>query len=117
MAEQNLPLTGVDLQSLYVIYQAYGEDEADNSMQFLGISKELADDIWNKTLEYYFDDRDGSAFRKTEEKNRLMAYVRFLYLLTVLHIGREDLVQIRIEHTLEHLHEMVNQVDSLEIGV
>ena len=105
-----------DLQSLYVTYQAYGEDEADNAMQFLGISNEMADFIWSKTLEYYFDDRDPSVRPSAETKIRLLAYVRFLYLLTVLHIGREDLMQIRIGHTLEHLRELVNQVDSLEIG-
>ena len=105
-----------DLQSLYLTYQAYGEDEADNAMQFLGIPNEMADYIWSKTLEYYFDDHDGSALRLAEAKIRLLAYVRFLYLLTVLHIGREDLMQIRIGHTLEHLRELVNQVESLEIG-
>ena len=105
-----------DLQCLYLTYQAYGEDEADNTMQFLGIPNELADFIWSKTLEYYFDERDPSVRPSAETKIRLLAYVRFLYLLTVLHIGREDLMQIRIVHTLEHLRELVNQIDSLEIG-
>lgn len=105
-----------DLQSLYVTYQAYGEDEADNTMQFLGIPNELADYIWNNTLNYYFDNRDPAARRSAEAKIRLLAYVRFLYLLTVLHIGREELMQIRIEHTMEHLRALANQVDSLDIG-
>ena len=105
-----------DLQSLYVTYQAYGEDEADNTMQFLGIPNELADYIWNNTLNDYFDNRDPAARRSAEAKIRLLAYVRFLYLLTVLHIGREELMQIRIEHTMEHLRALANQVDSLDIG-
>ena len=52
-----------DLQSLYVTYQAYGEDEADNTMQFLGIPSELADYIWHNTLKFYFDNRDPAALR------------------------------------------------------
>lgn len=100
-----------EFQGLYVTYQAYGEDEPDNPMQFLGIPGELAEYIWQKTLEYYFE--DAAALRAAEDRIRVLAYVRFLYLLHINHIGREDLMQIRTEHALEHLQELTGKVDTL----
>ena len=85
-------------------------------MDFFGISQELADTIWEKALEYYFDDRDASALREAEAKIKIVGCVRFLQVLLLMGIGREDLKQRRVEHTLEHLRALAWKVDSLEIG-
>jgi len=106
-----------DLQGLYVTYRAFGEDDPDNAMEFLGIPDELADYIWKRTLDFYFSDRDAASRPELEAKIRILAYVNFLYLLTVLDVGREDLMPIRIKHTLEHLRELAGRVDSLAIGI
>lgn len=106
-----------DLQGLYVTYKAFGEDDPDNAMEFLGIPDELADYIWKRTLDFYFSDRDAASRPELEAKIRILAYVNFLYLLTVLDVGREDLMPIRIKHTLEHLRELAGRVDSLAIGI
>jgi len=106
-----------DLQGLYVTYKAFGEDDPDNAMEFLGIPDELADYIWKRTLDFYCSDRDAASRPELEAKIRILAYVNFLYLLTVLDVGREDLMPIRIKHTLEHLRELAGRVDSLAIGI
>ena len=105
-----------DFAGLYVTYQAYGEDDPDNTQQFLGISQELSDFVWTGTLKSYFDERDATEIHELETKIRIVAYIRFLYLMSVLKIGREDLMQLRTEHTLEHLHELIGQVNSLELN-
>ena len=105
-----------DLQGLYVAYQLFGEDDPNNTMDFFGISQELADTIWEKALEYYFDDRDASALREAEAKIKIVGCVRFLQVLLLMGIGREELMQRRVEHTLEHLRALAWKVDSLEIG-
>jgi len=104
-----------DLQGLYVAYQLFGEDDPNNTMDFFGISQELADYIWETTLEYYFDDRAPSALREAEAKIRLVGCVRFLQVLLLMGIGREDLKQIRVEHTLAHLRELAWTVDCLAL--
>ena len=105
-----------DLMDLFLAYALFNEDEPDNSMKFLGITNEMCDFIYEKTLACYFADRDAAEIRDAEKKIRIVACVRFLFLLAVLGIGLPELKQIRIEHTLEHLRELVPQVDSLEVA-
>ena len=105
-----------DLQGLYVTYQLFGEDDPSNSESFLGISQELAGYICEKTMEYYFEGQDASVLREAECKTRLVAYVRFLWLMVEYESAEEELTQLRIKHTLEHLTEQVGTVDSLQIG-
>ena len=103
-----------DLMDLLVTYILFNEDEPDNSLNFLGISGEMCDFIYEKTLACYFSDRDAAAIREAEKKVRLVGCVRFLYLVAVLGIGLPELKQPRIEHTLRHIQELTPQVDSLE---
>lgn len=104
-----------DLQGLFLTYQLFGEDDPDNSMEFLGLPQTLCNDVWEKAIAYYFDDRDAAAIPEMRRKIRIVAYVRFLQILLLMGIGREDLKQIRIEHTLAHLRELAWQVDSMEL--
>lgn len=100
-----------DLAGLYVGYKAYTEDEPDNSEKFLGISRETCDRIWDAFMRCYFDDRTTPA--NAEDKVRIAAYVRFLYLVAVLGIGLPELRQIRIDHSIQHLSTLVKRVESL----
>ena len=106
-----------DLQGVFLTYKLFGEDDPDNLQEFLGISQEFGDYIWEKALGCYFDDRDASAVREAEMKIRIVAYVRFLQILLLLGIGKEELKQLRVEHTLAHLRELAWKVDSLQLGV
>ena len=105
-----------DLQGLYVTYQAFGEDDPNNAMEFLGISNELCDYIWEKTLDHYFSDRDAALRPELEAKIRILAYVNFLHLLADFGTGGEALTRLRVEHTLAHLRELLGRVDSLAVG-
>ena len=105
-----------DLMDLYLAYPLFNEDEPDNSMKFLGITSEMCDYVWEKTLACYFSDRDAAEIQEAEKKIRVVAYVRFLFLVAVLGIGQPALKQLRIDHALAHLREIVPQVDSLEVA-
>jgi thiamine kinase-like enzyme len=105
-----------DLQGVFVTYQLFGEDDPGNSMSFLGISQELADYIWEKTMEFYFRGRDAALLREAERKTRIAAYVRFLWLIVEYEAAEDPLTKLRVRHTLEHLRELVPTVDSLAIG-
>ena len=105
-----------DLQGVYVTYQLFGEDDPTNSESFLGISQVLADYIWEKTMAFYFDGCDASRLEAAKRKTRIAAYVRFLWLIVEYEDPEETLTQLRIRHTLAHLTEIADTVDSLEIG-
>ena len=53
-----------DLAGLYVTYQMFEEDDPDNSMDFLGMSNEMVDEIWSRITDSYFDFRDSEEKRK-----------------------------------------------------
>ena len=106
-----------DLMGLCVTYQLFNEDEPDNTQNFLGISAEMADYVWKNTLSIYFEGQNEDMISKAENRIRLVAYVRFLYLVAVLGITKPELKQPRIDHTIEHLRALAERVDSLEVGV
>ena len=100
-----------DFAGFYVGYKAYPEDEPGNSEKFLGLPRESCDRIWDAFMRCYFDDRAIPAH--AEDKIRIVAYVRFLYLVAVLGIGLQELRQTRIDHSIEHLNTLVEQVEGL----
>jgi len=105
-----------DLMGAYITYIQFNEDEHTNNEVFLGLKKDVCDAIWDKLLAYYFDDRDAAVIPEAERRIRVVACVRFLFLLCVLNIGKPELMEIRVAHTLKHLRELLPQVASLEIG-
>ena len=105
-----------DLMGAYVTYVQFNEDEPDNTEKFVGISRDVCAEIWNKLLSCYFDDRDARVIPEAEKRIRIVACVRFLFILLVLHIGKPELMQIRTAHTLDHLRELLPTVEGLAIG-
>lgn len=104
-----------DLQGLYVTYKAFPEDEPGNAMNFLGIQDGTAAYIWQRLMELYFGTEDKTVLGRMEDKIRVVAAVRFLYLLTVTGLKHHDLTPRRIQHTREQLAELLSRVDSLEL--
>ena len=106
-----------ELQGLYVTYIVFGEDEKDNTMNFLGISQETADKIWELVLEYYF----GISKKSEEEKEsilnkiKLLAYVRFLFIVISSDLKNSELGELRIKHSKEHIDELLKLVDNISI--
>ena len=105
-----------DLMGVYMSYLLFNEDEPDNTLKFLGLTSELCDFVYEKTLACYFSDRDMTATRELEKRIRAVAYVRFLYLVAVLDIGKPELRQLRVDHALASLGELANRVESLEVA-
>ncbi|MCR4646026.1 MAG: anti-sigma factor antagonist [Oscillospiraceae bacterium] len=105
-----------DLTGLCVTYQLYNEDEPENAQSFLGITNDMANYIWKSIMALYFEGQDAAQIAKTEDTIRVVASVRFLYLVAILDITKPELKQIRIDRTLAHLRELIGRVDHLEVG-
>ena len=104
-----------DLTGLYVTYMMYKQDEPDNTMKFLGISSEMATHIWERFMECYFEGVDGDRRGIAEDRIRVLANIRFLYLVAVMNIGTPELVHRRVEHSCTDLEGLMAGVDSLEV--
>lgn len=104
-----------DLQGMYLTYQAFGEDQPDSTMQFLGIRQDTADYIWKRMLELYFETEDTVKLKSVEDKIRVVAAVRFLYLMVAVSWEEQNLKEKRIRHTCEHLEELLPRITTLSI--
>lgn len=104
-----------DLQALYVTYIAFSEDCPDNLSSFLGISDELGEPIWNSILENYFDTADKTELSAINAKIKLLATVRFLYLLAITDLKNGELGEKRIRRSQEHIAELLGKVNSFII--
>lgn len=104
-----------DLQSFYVTYVEFGDDDPDNPRQFLGLGRETCLYLWQKLLSLYFRGRRPEELRLIEEKIRLLAAVRFMQLITKTDLRNNDYAPIRIRHTREQLEKLLSKVGSLEL--
>lgn len=105
-----------DLQGLFVAYQIFSEDDPGETETFFGISQELADYICEQTIEFYFRGCNAAEIAEAKARCRLVAYVRFLYLINEFGFGSEELTKTRIRHTLELLPALVDTVTALGVA-
>jgi len=102
-----------DLAGLFVTYQMFDEDAPGNSMAFLGIPFPTATRIWEKLLELYLGTTDKTELNRASDKIRIVAAIRFLYILSVSDLKQGELGQRRISHTRQHIDELLRSVDTL----
>ena len=104
-----------EFAGLYVTYQAFEEDDPDNAMSFLGMSQGLVEEIWYLIVEKYFSFHDVEERDRILSKIQLTGSLRFLYLLASSGLLSGDLGKRRVEHTKEHIDELLLKVDRLAI--
>lgn len=102
-----------DLAGLYVTYKAFEEDDPENGMQFLGISNEQCSRIWDGILSLYLEGETEEEKARIEEKIRIVAYIRFLFLLAVSDLKNGTLGETRIRNASQFLRELAEKTDSL----
>lgn len=95
-----------DIAALYVTYRLFGEDDPDNSMDFLGISNEMSEHIWNEIKERYYEGMDEEQRNHRLRRVRIIASIWFLYVVSLMEPGN-PLRNIRIGRTGEHIDELM----------
>lgn len=101
-----------DLQSLFVCYKAYNEDEPDNCLNFLGLKKEICDRIWELIVKNYFEGYSEEQIKAEEDKIYLLGYVGFLNSAITNGFSKPELRDIRIKHSIEHIRDLLPRVKS-----
>lgn len=103
-----------DLQGLFVTYVAFTEDDPENSMNFSGITTEMAHRIWNGVLRNYYAGKSDDELEQIESGIKVLSYVRFLQLIAESEFLQSgELGKLRIKHTTEHLTELVGKVERI----
>ena len=103
-----------EFAGLYMSYMIFNEDEPGNSLEFSGYSAEICSGLFHETLRKYLGKPDEATYRETLDRIRLLGYVRFLYVLSVIG-GKPEYYEQRIIHSREHLTELCSSVKALAI--
>lgn len=102
-----------EFASIFLAYKGYSEHNPQILMDFMGLTKEQGDYIWEKTLELYFGTTDKELLKKMEDKAKVIGYTRYLRR-TIRRYKKDDPEgQIIIKYCKEHLTELLAKVDSL----
>ena len=99
-----------DLQALYVTYKMFKEDEPDNTMNFLGLSGEICDQVWDRVFALYYADKNEEEKAEIFDKLYLLACVRFMNLVTNSALKECELGRTRIMHTKEHIEDTLDKL-------
>ena len=102
-----------DLQSVYVTYYAFPEDEPGNTERFLGIPEELSFHIWDSFVKYYFDTEDDALVSQLRDKITIVGCIRFIALIDLISDHDTALFRRRIEHSIEHLKDLAYKTETL----
>ncbi len=102
-----------DIQSVYVTYFAFGEDDPSNSMDFLGMPAALSRKVWEDFIKYYFDTSDEVRIAQLRDRITIVGCVRFLFLVDLITEHDTGLFRVRISHTVERLKKLAFTTDSL----
>lgn len=101
-----------EFASIFNAYVGFAELDHDHVKDFLGIDWDLANDIWNKTLMWYFDTDDQKKLDEYADKAMIIGYTR-LMRRTIKRIGLDDPM---VEHCKNRLIDLVSRVDSLSLS-
>ena len=102
-----------DLAGIYATYCLFEEDEPGNIERFLGLPTEMGKRIWNGTFAGYFSDRSDEERAAIEDKIRIAANLRYLYLVAISDMKNGELGATRIRNAKRRLEELTSKVDSI----
>lgn len=102
-----------ELASMYNAYVGYGETDEKVTTEFLGISRQTAREIWDRSLRLYLDGADEEKVLEVEKKAMLIGYTRIMRRT----IRRNGLNtpdgQELIACCRKHIEELLAEVDTL----
>ena len=97
--------------SIYLCYVAYEITEPGNSMAFLGITREMADDIYNGIFEAEFGHKSEKEQAIIQEKIETLAYLLFLYRVVQYYNNDKP----RLQLCLDKIHKGCDELKDLVI--
>ena len=92
----------------------FEEDEPGDTMRFYGISYDMAQYIWNRTMRVYFSDEDEDSLSDIKNRTMLLGWLYFLYRMQTDFKGK-PLSDIRTVHACEHIRELLGKVRGLAV--
>lgn len=102
-----------EFASIFLAYVGFGELDHQATKEFLGLDYEICNEIWNKTLQLYFNTGDETVLRANADKAKIIGYTR-LMRRTIRRIGFDDPKgSAIIENCRGNLMELLERIDTL----
>ena len=102
-----------EFAAIFNAYVGYGEVDHDIIKDFLGIPFEVTSQIWDKTVEYYFDGKDADYLQSVKDKAKVIAYTRIVRRIIRRKETETPKGRATIEHAQAQLAGLLDTVDSL----
>ena len=102
-----------ELASMFNAYCGYSELDPQIVQDFLGIPKETAQEIWDKSLRMYLEGADEETVKAVEDKAKIVGYTRIMRRRIRRNGLNEDFGKREIENCAKHLEDLLGRVDTL----
>lgn len=103
-----------ELASVFLAYVGYSENDHSISESFMGVSHDITEKIWDKTLRLYFGTDDEAKLKEYADKAKVVGYTRMMRRL----IRRNGLNTVEGKRDIDtcrmHLAELLETVTTLE---
>ena len=100
-----------EFANIFLAYGGYGELDHSTIEEFMGLDWDTCIYLFNKTIEFYFEDKDPQTVELNKHKAMVVGYTRALRRTIKRLADKTDL----IEHYKKRLIEEINTVDDLTI--
>lgn len=100
-----------ELASVFNAYLGFGETDHARTKAFLGIDYEIAEKIWNKTLELYLDTTDPARLAEVSDKARIVGYTRLIR--RSIRRGGLESDKETLDHYTKQLIDLLHRTDTL----
>ena len=104
-----------DLAGLFIGYRAFNINDPENAVRFFGCDAGILEQIYDEILRRYLNTEDPERIHAAEERIRLVAFIRFLYLVHVMHFGVPEVRETNISYAIEQLEKLLPVVGNLEM--
>ena len=99
--------------AMYAAYVAFNCTDPEGLKDFLGIDQAPAEAVYRQVLSLYTGGEESAAH--AGDKIMTAGALRFLYVLIALNLGKPELKENRIRHTIERLEKLLDRVTDLRI--
>ena len=103
-----------EMASVFLAYVGYSENDHSISESFMGISHELAEKIWDKTVRLYFGTDDEAKLKELTDKAKVIGYTRMMRRTIRRNGFNTEAGRRDIESCRQHLAELLETVTTLE---
>lgn len=103
----------IELSQIYSAYVGYSCVDKNNCAEFLGISREQCQELWDYILKYYFEGKDENYLKEIERKAAVLSYLHILRWV-VRRFGVNDPYGSKvIAYCVNYISENAGALDSL----